>query len=313
MKIIVVVLLINGYSLSLALSQPKFSPCALWNTTGTNLLQGSSIKGRFTGLAVDGQNQIYATDQENQRILIEKRDGWSLWNGTVAAASIFVTGNGEIYADRWKWNQTGSKRVMEGNGSCTGLFVDLGNRLYCSSANEHRVWRIELDQPDEHEAISLVGTGCPGPTPNMLDHPHGIFVTDDFRLYVADTDNHRIQLFHSNRTSGITVAGFGATLQSILNRPTAVVLDADENLFIVERGNQRISRVMSDVFQCLLGCSDASVISYFNRPQMMAFDPEGNILLTSSAEDRIDRFQLIRNTCGKSTFLNFTSRWVTRV
>ncbi|CAF3956995.1 unnamed protein product [Rotaria sp. Silwood1] len=75
----------------------------------------------------------------------------------------------------------------------------------------------------------VAGTGCPGPVPNTLDHPHGIFVDEQLNLYVADTDNNRIQLFSPGQTQAMTVAGFGAKSYFILNRPTDIALDADES------------------------------------------------------------------------------------
>jgi hypothetical protein len=83
------------------------------------------------------------------------------------------------------------------NSSCTGLFIDIINNLYCSSANEHRVFKIGLNMNMTMPAMTVAGTGCSGPVPDTLDHPHGIFVDENFNLFVADTDNNRIQRFES--------------------------------------------------------------------------------------------------------------------
>ena len=183
------------------------------------------------------------------------------------------------------------------NKSCTGLFVDVRNYLYCSSAEEHQVFATELNR--------VAGKGCPGPVSNMLDHPHGIFVTTKFSLYVSDTHNNRIQRFDPGQTSALTVAGSGARVYFILNRPTGVVLDADENLFIVDSGNHRILRFVSDTFQCLFGCSGnrGSSASDLNQPRTMAFDQEGHIFVTDARNNRIQTFRLIQNSCGRSTFI----------
>ncbi|CAF1473626.1 unnamed protein product, partial [Rotaria sp. Silwood1] len=58
--------------------------------------------------------------------------------------------------------------------------------------------------------MAVAGTGCPGPVPNMLDHPHGIFVDTKLNLYVADTGNNRIQFFSPGIENAKTIAGFGA-------------------------------------------------------------------------------------------------------
>jgi len=51
----------------------------------------------------------------------------------------------------------------------------------------------------------LAGVGFPGSDAHMLDTPLGIFVNTDFDLYVADTYNHRIQLFRPGEIYGRTV------------------------------------------------------------------------------------------------------------
>ena len=190
------------------------------------------------------------------------------------------------------------------NTSCTGLFIDARNYLYCSSAQEHRVFAVELGR----DTISHVaGTGCPGPATHMLDHPYGIFVTANFSLYVSDTYNNRIQRFDAGQGNAITVAGFGAVVHFVLNRPTGIALDADEHLFIVDSGNHRILRFVSNTFQCLFGCSGRSGSSAndLNQPITMAFDREGHVFVTDSNNDRIQKFRLTQNSCGRYISSNF--------
>lgn len=42
-----------------------------------------------------------------------------------------------------------------------------------------------------------------------LNQPSSIYVDSSYNIYVADTYNHRVQLWHSNSSSGTTVAGTG--------------------------------------------------------------------------------------------------------
>ena len=193
---------------------------------------------------------------------------------------------------------------MNVNSSCIGLFVDIIDDLYCSSADEHRVFKRGLHSNTLTPFI-VAGTGCPGPVPNMLDHPHGLFVDDSFNLYVADTLNNRIQFFEPGRPNGITVAGFGSIFFFILNKPTSIVLDADDYLFIVDSGNHRIIRSVANGFECLFGCSGESgaSASHLSHPHTMAFDSNGNILVIDVNNHRIQKFNLARNSCGKCIHL----------
>lgn len=303
----------DAFSLSClgqAFNQPKFSSCAQWNTNATTFADRTSIGSQPAGLFITGRNGIHATVPDTGRILIWP-NGSSGVNDTISADlvlpfSIFVTNNEDIYVDngalygrveKRRLNTTRIEPVMLVNKSCTGIFMDARNYLYCSSAEEHQVFATELNR--------VAGTGCPGPVSNMLDHPHGIFVTKNFSLYVSDTYNDRIQRFDRGQLSAITVAGSGGTVYFILSRPTGIVLDADENLFIVDSGNHRILRFVSDRFQCLFGCSGTggSSASDLNGPRSMAFDREGHIFVTDSHNNRIQTFRLIQNSCGRSAFI----------
>jgi hypothetical protein len=136
-------------------------------------------------------------------------------------------------------NGTHSSRVMDVNSSCTGLFVDIIDHLYCSSASRHRVFRQSLGTSI---IVNVAGRSCPGPVANMLDSPHGIFVDGHFHLFVADTYNNRIQHFQQGQSHATTVAGFGAPDTFILDRPTSVIQDGNGQLFIVDSGHHRIVR-----------------------------------------------------------------------
>ncbi|CAF1297232.1 unnamed protein product [Rotaria sp. Silwood1] len=224
--------------------------------------------------------------------------------------SLFVTIDGDIYADnanengyvnKWTFNATQSEIAMNVHGWCTGLFVDINYHLYCSSTNKHHVIKIPINN-GQTVPIVVAGTGCSGPVPNMLDHPHGIFVDNKLNLYVADTGNNRIQFFVPGNKNAKTIAGFGAMVYFILNRPTDIALNADGYLYIVESQNHRIIRSTPNGFKCLVGCSGNSGItsSQLDYSQTMAFDTAGNIFVSDFNNHRIQKFQLIKNSCGMS-------------
>ncbi|CAF1188054.1 unnamed protein product [Didymodactylos carnosus] len=96
--------------------------------------------------------------------------------------------------------------------------------------------------------VTVAGTtGISGGTMTLLNEPHGLFIdpaTD--LLYIADRENHRIQQYQflTNDTSIInTVAGTsqvsGCAL-NLLNYPTAVSVDKQQNLYIADASNNRI-------------------------------------------------------------------------
>ena len=280
--------------------------CAHTNTFSRGSSE-STLDERYLFITI--HNKIYVNNRQKNRILLRHNETWTIINITnlINSWSMFITENDEIFldngysngrVDKWTLNGTYYGPVMQINSSCTSLFVDEINNLYCSLVNEHRILKTQLTS-SVATVVTVAGTGCPGPTPNMLDHPNGIFVDKNLNLYVADTDNNRIQCFLDGETHAQTMAGFGASIFVLLNQPTSVTLDASGYMFIVDSGNHRIIRSIPNGFTCLFGCSDTNGASanQLSSPQTMAFDKYGNIFVTDFNNHRIQKINLITNTC----------------
>jgi hypothetical protein len=225
--------------------------------------------------------------------------------------SPFVTSNGDIYIDDWeikgrvqKWiAQTNTiVTVMNFNSSCCGLFVDTNDTLYCSMCLNHQVVKKSLNDPEMTSVIVAAGTGSLGSDPNELKGPWGIFVDVNFDLYVADCNNHRVQLFQSGELNGTTVAGSTSPNPTIkLNCPTVIVLDAEKYLFIVDGGNARIVGSGLNGFRCLVGCyGEGSRSSQLNEPFSFSFDRSGNMFVADTDNNRIKKFEYLEKSCGTS-------------
>jgi hypothetical protein len=156
--------------------------------------------------------------------------------------------------------------------------------------------------------LTTFGTGICGNATNMLCNPVGIFVNTNFDLYVADSSNNRIQLFKSGESNATTIIINGTSGPITLLNPRGVVLDADEYLFIVDTANDRI--IGSDVngFRCVAGCSGAgSEANQLSLPQILSFDSYGNMFVSDSNNNRIQKFILSTNSCGKYMNIHFSS------
>jgi hypothetical protein len=224
--------------------------------------------------------------------------------------SLFVTSNGDIYIDDGYWNGQVQKwiektntfvTVMNVNSACFGLFVDTNDTLYCSMLTNHQVVKRSLNDPEMTSSIVAAGTGSRGSAINELDGPTGIFVDVNLDLYVADYYNNRIQLFQAGELNGITVAGFTSPNPTVnLNRPTRIVLDAENNLFIVDSGNHRIVGSSLNGFRCLVGCyGRGSQSNRLNDPDSFSFDHSGNMFVTDQDNHRIQKFEYLKIYFGK--------------
>jgi hypothetical protein len=96
--------------------------------------------------------------------------------------------------------------------------------------------------------MRVTGTGDEGSSASQLRYPQGLFVDDAL--------NHRIQRFGLGKTEAMTVAGIGAPGTTDLSGLTAVLLDADGYLFIVEYYAHRVVASGPYGFRCILGCTE---------------------------------------------------------
>ncbi|CAF1057170.1 unnamed protein product [Adineta steineri] len=297
---------------ALSFNQPKFCPTATWNPDAITIAN-RSIAGPYPrAIFVNTNNTIYVANRENKRIVMWQ-DGSvtpinSILGDFTQPNSLFVTSNGDIYIDDGAFNDRVQKwsaetnffvTMMTVNSSCSGLFVDVNGTLYCSMSQHHQVVKRSLNDAVMNSNHVAAGTGSLGSDPNQLYGPHGIFVDVNLDLYVADCFNHRVQLFQSGESNGITVAGSTSQNPTIeLYYPTGIILDAEKYLFIVDQNNNRIVGSSSNGFRCLVGCYGiGSQSNQLNNPFSFSFDHSGNIFVSDSNNDRIQNFKYLEESC----------------
>ncbi|UJR10866.1 hypothetical protein I4U23_015053 [Adineta vaga] len=151
--------------------------------------------------------------------------------------------------------------------------------------------------------VAVAGTGgSPGTQAHHLSSPRGMFVDDNLTLYIADYNNHRIQMWKYGARNGTTVAGNGISGSSLsrLSTPSGVFVDSSDGyLYIVDTGNDRIVRWGPNATSgvCIAGCTNTSGTNsnqlYF--PVDLAFDNEGSLYVCDNGNNRIQKFQILYN------------------
>ena len=264
------------------------------------------------GIFVNKNNTVYATSFGHDYVPVWTEGSVNLtdhfFNNLTGSCSVFVTSSGDVYADngqngrvdKWTMSSGSITTAMNVPKSCSGLFVDIFDNLYCSIWVVNKVLKKSVDSAASTSVV-IAGTGTSGSAPDMLNAPNGIFVDTDLNMYVADYGNHRIQLFRSGQLDGTTVAGAGAAGTVTLSLPASVALDGDGYLFIVDRGHQRVVGSGPNGFRCIIACTGTSgaAANQLSDPYGLSFDSYGNLYVTDTLNGRVQKFVLAKDKCGE--------------
>ena len=86
--------------------------------------------------------------------------------------------------------------------------MDWSNTLYIADRYNYRIQKY-LPDASFGETVAGQKTGLSGTNSSFLRDPFDMTVETNGDIYVSDTSNHRVQLWTSGSTIGVTVAGIG--------------------------------------------------------------------------------------------------------
>ena len=159
-----------------------------------------------------------------------------------------------------------------------GVAVDAYRNVYVA---DHRNDRVQKCVPSATvwTCSTVAGGNGEGPDANQLFDPFGVAVDASGNVYVADTNNNRVQKFASGCTStcaGVTVVSGG--------RPTGVAADASGNVYVADQGNDRVQKCVpsATVWTCSTVAGGNGVGSAANQlsPGGVAVTVDGNVYVT---------------------------------
>lgn len=208
------------------------------------------------GVATDSQDRVYAFNRGEHPMIVFDRDGKFLnaWGEGVFTNphGIFIGPDDTIYcAD----NFDHTVRIFRPDGTLTKTLgekdkpADTGFEAWTTPVKRaagpfNMVTNVALSPAGEMyiadgygnarvhrfsaEGDLLSSWGEPGSGPGQFKLPHAIAVDRRGRVYVADRENSRIQVF--------TGEGEYVTEWTHVSRPDDLYIDKDENLFVAELG-----------------------------------------------------------------------------
>ncbi|CAF1338998.1 unnamed protein product [Adineta steineri] len=211
-----------------------------------------------TDVIVDQQNHsIIVADQGNRRVIQWLNQNQQILIRNIDCHGLAMDKHGFLYVSdyvknevrRWKMGEYNNEGTIVAGGNRRGdqpnqlntpsfIFVDEDQSIYVSDRKNDRVmkWR-----KDAKEGIVVAGGNGQGENLNQLFYPRGVIVDDLGQIYVADRRNQRIMRWCEGKEEGeIVVGGFGQENQ--LNSPNCLSFDAEGNLYVTDRWNNRIQK-----------------------------------------------------------------------
>ncbi len=205
-----------------------------------------------------------------------------------------------------------------------GLAFDAKGNLYLSDRANHRVRKVDtkgiITTVAGNGTAGFSGDGGPA-TAASLNLPSGLAVDSKGNLYIADRSNNRVRVVDSSGTIK-TFAGNGENryhgdnmpaLKATLDKPFGLAVDKHNNLYIADRGNNRIrkvdasgmiSTVAGDGGFYFIGDNGPAYRASIAGPTGVVVDDEGNIFIADRQNNRIrmvDKLGMIRTIMGTGT------------
>lgn len=263
----------------------------------TNFVDSGNTTTRTTmsdpeGMFVDRFGRLWLADKANNRVLLFE------------AASFRASGSeaDRVFGQPDFTTGTSAAQDNKMNGP-TAVWVDSADRLWVSDTGNHRVLRFDSisNKSSGSSANGVLGhgdftTSAAGSGAAGMQRPRGIAVSPTGSLFVVCQDAHRILRFDSAATlaNGApatrvlgqldftgTASGLSATA---LNQPAGLTITTNDELFVSDRGNQRILR-FSNASTLLSGASANGVIGQagFTTVKTIVVDSRSVNLSTSGS------------------------------
>jgi DNA-binding beta-propeller fold protein YncE len=133
--------------------------------------------------------------------------------------------------------------------------------------------------------------GKAGTGPGEFNRPEGLCVDAQDRLYVADSCNHRIQIFSSD---GKFIQAYGTAGKGLgqLSYPYDICVDAAGRQYVCEFGNSRIQVFDANHQPIEIIGGPGAEAGQFSNPWGVALDSAGNLYVADSQNHRVQKLVL---------------------
>jgi sugar lactone lactonase YvrE len=200
------------------------------------------------GVTVDATDNVYIADTANSRVLFYAV-------GSTVATRVYGQGGSFL---------TGIQNNIGAGGGPADLLalpnavaVDSANNVYIADSNNNRVLFYTAGSTTatrvwgQGGSFSTTTINKGGVSADSLFFPGGVVVDASNNVYISDVGNSRVLFYPSGSTTATRVYGQsgsfttgtqnnGGTSAVSLNAPTALLLDANNGLYVADTSNNRV-------------------------------------------------------------------------
>ncbi len=176
-------------------------------------------------VAVSSNGTIYIADTQNHRVQVWTQSGSNFgYVATLGTTSVNSGDNDKFF-------------------SPSSISLDASGKIYIADAGNSRV-QVWTQSGANFGYYATIGTtNVLGSANNVFSGPNGVSVASDNKVYIADVNNNRIQVF----TQSGNAFGYYATIGKNGNGPddlfypTGVFVSANNKVYVAENFGQRIN------------------------------------------------------------------------
>jgi uncharacterized protein (TIGR03663 family) len=193
-----------------------------------------------------------------------------------------------------------------------GMALDADGNLYVADSANHRIVKLSPEGQVVDTWDSTWWHGLQSWKPGCLDEgdrplsladgefcePWGVTVAPDGNVFVADTWNHRIQVFSPEGEFLGKFGTFGQSGSSVSSAPSQfygprdVSVDRNGNIYVTDTGNKRIQVFGPDLGYLRSFGGPGIIEGRLDEPVGLAIGPDNLIYVTDTWNNRIQAFTL---------------------